>query len=536
MRIRLCETWKCWKFASFFYSSNQNHKQMIAVLGDLHLGRIPYGKPGLASTILVQGAFMIKLATREGNSLSVLAGDVYDRPEISGPEASIRQTIQGQDLVGTIGGNHDSYRRARNGLRGASLAHSPHGCTPFPGGWATLDSGLLVGAVEWAPMSEAAAAWAGMVDEMGQQPSRYPIVMVGHQSIDGPGYTGLAGVSSSIELPRSTLSGTSVTLVVLGDYHCPRRDAVVYQGEEEGAVPFMYTGTTFSRFSNGRITWPRLAWVRRTYVDDPPSPRSNSEHWKLSLEQVLRDHEGARVDLIEYVERFRSYVGPVFRGFTSLPEIPRGSEERMYAAGMIFTSYSRPCLTGGPGLLEYGSVAISPLLSLCRPPMTGGGETPSFLVAISVPEADDEHLVVDFMGEVLMSVSPGSNHPAPVDIINSISNVCNVFDATCAVNLRCRPSQAAPWRDAISATPCIIHVVDTAISGADDPESGEVIVSGGDVSVGFSRWLSARLEDTPAMIPEGVDPERFSTLCRSALSLGQNASVDQLLSLVRPQT
>ena len=160
---------------------------------------------------------------------------------------------------------------------------------------------------------------------------------------------------------------------------------------------------------------------------------------------------------------------------------------------------------------------------------------PSFLVAISVPEADDEHLVVDFMGEVLMSVRPGADHPAPVDIIDSISTVCDIFGVTCAVNLRCRPSQAASWRDAISTAPCIIHVVDTATSGADDPESGEVIVSGGDVSVGFSRWLSARLEDTPAMIPEGVDSERFSALCRSALSLGQNASVDQLLSLVRPQ-
>ena len=202
---------------------------------------------------------------------------------------------------------------------------------------------------------------------------------------------------------------------------------------------------------------------------------------------------------------------------------------------MIFTSYYRPCLTGAPGLLEYGSVAISPILSLCQSLMRGGSVMSSFLVAISVPEADDEHLVVDFMGEVLMSVRPGADHPAPVDIINSISNVCGIFGVTCAVNLRCRPSQTSHWRDAISATPCIIHVVDTATSGADDPESDEVIVSGGDVSVGFSRWLSARLEDTPAMIPEGVDPERFSALCRSALSLGQNASVDQLLSLVRPQ-
>lgn len=519
---------------------------MIITLGDLHLGRVPYGKPGLASLILRQGSFMLNFAANRNQDLVYLAGDVYDRPEVTGSESTVMtQAIANKRTdINSIEGNHDSRRKARNGLRAKSLSirNSPFVSHDWGAmrGWSG-EGGLVL--VDWVPKAFAATFWTEAAMALADQRpvpqgSDSPLLlMIGHQSIDGPGYSSLAGVSSSIELSRSTVP-SSIDLVILGDYHCPSKAATIYRGPGDGDVPFVYTGTTFSRFHVGRVTWPRGFVVHGAVSTE----HNNVEGWwcnKINSIEQRRDvpNNDRSMDLVgEYsiltwYQRMQETVVHSFPGFSRILENPVGSLSPV--PGFIVT----PQLIKRPAgrMVEFilcGSVAVSPMIAAMWSPYEEN-ERVSFLATVCVPELDEEFLVVDMMGELMCSTRPGADHPSPVEVATAIGDFCGKYDADCVVNLRCPSGDSLRWREAFAAVRTVIHLVESS-SGVDaTDETGEITLSRGNAAAGFRGWLLARLEDTPGLIPPGIDPDAFRRLCEAAMDSGINASPDQLLELAR---
>ena len=508
---------------------------MITVLGDLHLGRVPYGKPGLASLILRQGSTMLSIAMSGSAQDAVfLAGDVYDRPEVSGPEAKLmRILIANRDrrtpnTLGSVEGNHDSRRKARLGLRGDSLAFRSVSAGPqFWGTWESLHDVEAV-TLDWLPQSAAPMGWteaARFLSEM-ELPERVLRIMIGHESIDGPGYSGLAGVSQSIELPRSVIP-SSIDLVVLGDYHCPLRDLPVYRSEERDSVPFVYTGATFSRFHNGRVTWPRMVGVHELLPTAAMNPASAQaiRDWDQKIGIADLGIGGFNLDVPQKLGCFHGMNRVDGRGGSG-----RGHPRAYSSARAIRRPGADPDVDG-PRMLVSG-LSIPPLCAAMRAPEGGAGDPVTLLATICVPDNDTDHLVVDMMGEVLMAGNPGRDHPEPREIAEAIGNFCGEYGADCAVNLRCRSADAARWREAISEVGSIVHVVENQY-GETAGEDREISLSPSGAGVGFAGWLQNRLQDTEGLIPPEIDPARFRAICDAALAMRESATPDQLLAAAR---